>query len=122
MKSLLIKIGCTDIAEIEKQINEKIKDLTGVVSIKMTSNGQHSMAVVLYDGGDSGITPAKVKIVDFSINDTIEAQKKIDEALKDLTVVSVEPTCVIDMNRLIIVYKEKTTEEGGGNVSDPDSP
>lgn len=103
MKSILIHIGRADIVEAEKQINEQIKDLKGFVSLKVTSNGQNDIAVVLYDG-ESTISKPAVKIVEFSITDTKEAQKKIDAALEGLDVVSVEPTCIVDMNRLVIVY------------------
>nr|DAW43551.1 MAG TPA: hypothetical protein [Caudoviricetes sp.] len=110
MKSLLIHIGRADIVEAEKQINEQIKDLKGFVSLKVTSNGQNDMAVVLYDG-ESKISKPTVKIVEFSITDAKEAQKKIDAALEGLDVVSVEPTCIVDMNRLVIVYDAGTADK-----------
>lgn len=114
MKSLLIHIGRADIVEAEKQINEQIKDLKGFVSLKVTSNGQNDMAVVLYDG-KSEVSKPTVKIVEFSITDAKEAQKKIDAALEGLDVISVEPTCIVDMNRLVIVYDagavDKVTED-----------
>lgn len=109
MKSLLIHIGRADIVEAEKQINEQIKDLEGFVSLKVTSNGQNDMAIVLYDG-ESEISKPAVKIVEFSITDGKEAKNKIDAALEGLDVVSVEPTCIVDMNRLIIVYDAGTTD------------
>jgi hypothetical protein len=108
MKSLLIHIGRADIVEAEKKINEQIKDLEGFVSLKVTSNGQSDMAVVLYDG-ESEITTPAVKIVQFSINDAVEAQKTIDAALDGLDVISVEPTCVVDMDRLLVVYDAGTS-------------
>ena len=109
MKSLLINIGRADIAEVEKHINEQIKDLTGFASLKITSNGQNDMAVVLYDGESKIKTPA-VKIVQFSINDAEEAQKTIDKAIEGLKVISVEPTCVVDMNRLLVIYDAGTED------------
>lgn len=110
MKSLLIHIGRADIVEAERQINEQIKDLKGFVSLKVTSNGQNDMAVVLYDG-KSEVSKPTVKIVEFSITDAKEAQKKIDAALKGLNVISVEPTCIVDMNRLVIVYDAGTSDK-----------
>lgn len=114
MKSLLIHIGHADIVEAEKQINEQIKDLKGFVSLKVTSNGQNDMAVVLY-GGESTISKPAVKIVEFSITDAKEAQKKIDAALEGLKVVSVEPTCIVDMNRLVIVYDAGTSDKSSAS-------
>lgn len=52
-----------------------------------------------------------------------EAQKAIDAALEDLDVVSVEPTVVIDMNRLVIVYdggEEDTTGGDGDDTTEED--
>lgn len=114
MKSLLINIGHADIVETEKQINEQIKDLKGFVSIKVTTNGQNDMAVVLYDG-ESTISKPTVKIVEFSITDAKEAQKKIDTALEGLKVVSVEPTCIVYMNRLVIVYDAGTSDKSSAS-------
>lgn len=108
MKSLLIHIGRADIVEVEKKINEQIKDLKGFVSMKLTSNGQNDMAVVLYDGESEIKTPA-VKIIQFSITDAVEAQKTIDTAIEGLDVISIEPTCIVDTNRLIVVYDAGTT-------------
>lgn len=110
MKSLLIHIGRADIVEAERQINEQIKDLEGFVSLKITSNGQNDMAVVFYDG-ESEISKPAVKIVEFPITDTKEAQKKIDATLEDLDIVSIEPTCVVSMNRLVIVYDADTSSK-----------
>lgn len=120
MKSLIINIGRADISEIEKQVNEKLATVEKFSSIKLTSNGHNNIAVVLYDDAKSTITKPQVKLVQFSINDTEEAAKTIDAAIADLEVISIEPTAVIDMDRLLVVYDAKdskssstTTEDGG---------
>lgn len=109
MKSLVINIGRADVTEIEKQVNEKLKTVEKFSSIKMTATSSNTVAVVLYDDSTSTVTKPQVKIVPFSINDTKEAAKVIDKALEGLKVVSVEPTTIIDDNRLIVVYDDKTT-------------
>lgn len=107
MKSLIINIGRADISEIEKQVNAKLATVEKFSSIKLTFNGHNNIAVVLYDDAKSTITKPQVKLVQFSINDAVEAAKTIDAALEGLDVVSVEPTAIIDMDRLLIVYDAK---------------
>lgn len=109
MKSLIINIGRSDISEIEKQVNAKLATVEKFSSIKLTFNGHNNIAVVLYDDAKSTITKPQVKLVQFSINDAVEAAKTIDAALEGLDVVSVEPTAIIDMDRLLIVYDAKDT-------------
>jgi hypothetical protein len=109
MKSLIINIGRADISEIEKQVNAKLATVEKFSSIKLTFNGHNNIAVVLYDDAKSTITKPQVKLVQFSINDAVEAAKTIDAALEGLDVVSVEPTAIIDMDRLLVVYDAKGT-------------
>ena len=109
MKSLIINIGRADISEIEKQVNAKLATVEKFSSIKLAFNGHNNIAVVLYDDAKSTITKPQVKLVQFSINDAVEAAKTIDAALEGLDVVSVEPTAIIDMDRLLIVYDAKDT-------------
>lgn len=109
MKSLIINIGRADISEIEKQVNAKLATVEKFSSIKLTFNGHNNIAVVLYDDAKSTITKPQVKLVQFSINDTVEAAKTIDAALEGLDVISVEPTAIIDMDRLLVVYDAKGT-------------
>lgn len=109
MKSLIINIGRADITEIEKQVNAKLATVEKFSSIKLTFNGCNNIAVVLYDDAKSTITKPQVKLVQFSINDTVEAAKTIDAALEGLDVISVEPTAIIDMDRLLVVYDAKDT-------------
>ena len=111
MKSLIINIGRADISEIEKQVNAKLATVEKFSSIKLTFNGHNNIAVVLYDDAKSTITKPQVKLVQFSINDAVEAAKTIDAALEGLDVVSVEPTAIIDMDRLLIVYDAKDTDD-----------
>lgn len=110
MKSLIINIGRADISEIEKQVNAKLATVEKFSSIKLTFNGHNNIAVVLYDDANSTVTKPQVKLVQFSINDTVEAAKTIDAALEGLDVISVEPTAIIDMDRLLIVYDAKDTD------------
>lgn len=110
MKSLIINIGRADISEIEKQVNAKLATVEKFSSIKLTFNGHNNIAVVLYDDAKSTITKPQVKLVQFSINDAVEAAKTIDAALEGLDVVSVEPTAIIDMDRLLIVYDAKDSK------------
>lgn len=109
MKSLIINIGRADISEIEKQVNAKLATVEKFSSIKLTFNGHNNIAVVLYDDAKSTITKPQVKLVQFSINDAVEAAKTIDAALEGLDVISVEPTAIIDMDRLLVVYDAKGT-------------
>lgn len=119
MKSLIINIGRADISEIEKQVNAKLATVEKFSSIKLTFNGHNNIAVVLYDDAKSTITKPQVKLVQFSINDAVEAAKTIDAALEGLDVVSVEPTAIIDMDRLLIVYDAKDT---GDQKKENDNP
>ena len=119
MKSLIINIGRADISEIEKQVNAKLATVEKFSSIKLTFNGHNNIAVVLYDDAKSTITKPQVKLVQFSINDAVEAAKTIDAALEGLDVVSVEPRAIIDMDRLLIVYDAKDT---GDQKKENDNP
>lgn len=118
MKSLIINIGRADIAEIEKQVNAKLDTVEKFSSIKLTFNGHNNIAVVLYDDAKSTITKPQVKLVQFSINDTVEAAKTIDAALEGLDVISVEPTAIIDMDRLLVVYDAKDTASSDDTSGD----
>lgn len=118
MKSLIINIGRADISEIEKQVNEKLATVEKFSSIKLTFNGHNNIAVVLYDDAKSTITKPQVKLVQFSINDAVEAAKTIDAALEGLDVVSVEPTAIIDTDRLLIVYDAKATASSDDTSGD----
>lgn len=118
MKSLIINIGRADISEIEKQVNAKLATVEKFSSIKLTFNGHNNIAVVLYDDAKSTITKPQVKLVQFSINDAVEAAKTIDDALEGLDVVSVEPTTIIDMDRLLIVYDAKDTASSDDTSGD----
>lgn len=118
MKSLIINIGRADITEIEKQVNAKLATVEKFSSIKLTFNGHNNIAVVLYDDAKSTITKPQVKLVQFSINDTVEAAKTIDAALEGLDVISVEPTAIIDMDRLLIVYDAKATASSDDTSGD----
>lgn len=118
MKSLIINIGRADISEIEKQVNAKLATVEKFSSIKLTFNGHNNIAVVLYDDAKSTITKPQVKLVQFSINDAVEAAKTIDAALEGLDVVSVEPTAIIDMDRLLIVYDAKDTASSDDTSGD----
>lgn len=118
MKSLIINIGRADIAEIEKQVNAKLATVEKFSSIKLTFNGHNNIAVVLYDDAKSTITKPQVKLVQFSINDTVEAAKTIDAALEGLDVISVEPTAIIDMDRLLVVYDAKDTASSDDTSGD----
>lgn len=118
MKSLIINIGRADISEIEKQVNAKLATVEKFSSIKLTFNGHNNIAVVLYDDAKSTITKPQVKLVQFSINDAVEAAKTIDAALEGLDVVSVEPTAIIDMDRLLIVYDAKSTASSDDTSGD----
>ena len=100
MKRLIINIGRADISEIEKQVNAKLATVKKFSSIKLT----------------------QVKLVQFSINDAVEAAKTIDAALEGLDVVSVEPTAIIDMDRLLIVYDAKDTASSNDQKKENDNP
>ena len=111
MKSLVLNISKRDVEFVEKSINEKLEQIKGFVSLKVTSNGNNTIAVILYgDEAEAAISNARVKIVEFPITN-------IDKALETLVVASVDPICTIDMNRVVIVYdadKSAQNDSEGG--------
>ena len=118
MKSLVLNISKRDVEFVEKSINEKLEQIKGFVSLKVTSNGNNTIAVILYgDEGEAVVSNARVKIVEFPITNIEEAQNMIDKALETLVVASVDPICTIDMNRVVIIYdadqSDQNDSEGG---------
>lgn len=123
MKSILINIGHGDITEVEKDINEQIKDLKNFVSIKTTFNGQNTMAMVFYEGEESKIKKPAVKIIEFPVTPVLKEtwEKEIDSKLEELKNIDIESACIVDMNHLIVVYdanKATKVDPAGPSGSD----
>ena len=118
MKSILINIGHGDITEVEKTINEQIKDLKNFVSIKTTFNGQNTMAMVFYEGEESKITMPAVKIIEFPVTPVLKEtwEKEVDSKLEELKGIDIDSTCIVDMNHLIVVYDASKTTKVDTNV------
>ena len=116
--SLVLNISKRDVEFVEKSINEKLEQIKGFVSLKVTSNGNNTIAVILYgDEDEAVVSNARVKIVEFPITNIEEAQNMIDKALETLVITSVEPICTIDMNRVVIIYdadKSAQNDSEGG--------
>lgn len=125
MKSILINIGHADVTETEKTINEQIKDLKNFVSIKTTFNGQNTMAMVFYEGEESKITKPAVKIIEFPVTPVLKEtwEKEVDSKLEELKGIDIDSTCIVDMNRLIVVYDagKATKVDPGSSDSEDDS-
>ena len=118
MKSLVLNISRRDVEFVEKSKKKKLEQIKGFVSLKVTSNGNNTIAVILYgDEAEAAISNARVKIVEFPITNIEEAQNMIDKALETLVVASVDPICTIDMNRVVIIYdadqSDQSDSEGG---------
>ncbi len=129
MKSILINIGHGDITEVEKTINEQIKDLKNFVSIKTTFNGQNTMAMVFYESEESKITKPAVKIIEFPVTPVLKEtwEKEVDSKLEELKGIDIDSTCIVDMNHLIVVYDASKTTKVDTNVppeetDDPGTP
>lgn len=105
MKCKVVKIGFADVKEAEVRLNEELKKIEHFVSLKIVNNGHHSSAVIFYDteGAGESITP-QAKIVEFSITDTLEAQKVIDNAIEGLDIINIDVATPIDGNRMVILY------------------
>lgn len=159
MYTTVINIGVTD--EAEALLNEELKKIEGYTGHVVTNNGFNSQLIVfgsteeeepedeedLEDEEEEGeddpepepepepviITP-QAKLLYVPLDQT-EAQKVIDEALKDLTLVAANPITAIDSNRLLIIYNSTPEEpedpedddedgeddpQGGGGSGDPE--
>ena len=101
--SKVIKIGFADAKKAEKQLNEILKDVENFVGYKIVNNGHHS-SVIIFSGDENNSIIPQVKIVEYSVTDTAEAEKVINEALKDIEPISLDVATPIDGNRLIILY------------------
>lgn len=113
IESTVIKVGFADVKEAEKKLNEELKKLENLfIGYRVVNNGQHSSVVIFYDKDSSSeaLIP-QVKIVEYSVTDTKEAKRVIDEALKGIEPISLDVATPIDGNRLIILYDATPTDE-----------
>lgn len=101
--SKVIKMGFADPKEAEKQLNEILKNVENFVGYKIVNNGHHS-SVIIFSGDENNSIIPQVKIVEYSVTDTAEAEKVINEALKDIEPISLDVATPLDGNRLIILY------------------
>ena len=118
--SKVINIGFADAKDAEKKLNEVLKTVKDFIGYNIVNNGHHSSVIVFMDADNTEaekIIP-QVKIVPYSITDPTEAEKAINEALKDIDPVRLDVATPIDGNRLIILYdgtQGEDDEQSGGN-------
>ena len=101
--SKVIKMGFADTKTAEKQLNEILKDVENFVSYKIINNGHHS-SIIIFSGDENNSVIPQVKIVEYSVTNTAEAEKIINEALKDIEPISMDVVTPADGNRLVILY------------------
>lgn len=101
--SKVIKMGFADAKAAEKQLNEILKNVQNFVSYKIVNNGHHS-SVIIFSGNENKSVIPQVKIVEYSVTDTAEAEKTINEVLKDIEPISMDVVTPADGNRLVILY------------------
>jgi len=113
--SKVIKMGFADTKAAEKQLNEILKDVENFVGYKIVNNGHHS-SIIIFSGDENKSVIPQVKIVEYSVTDAAEAEKAINEALKDIEPISMDVVTPADGNRLVILY------DVGENNSDDEEP
>jgi hypothetical protein len=103
--SKVIKIGFADAKDAEKKLNEVLKNVENFIGYNIVNNGHHSSVIIFMNPDAEGdkITP-QVKIVPYSITNPEEAEKTINEVLKDIDPVRLDVATPIDGNRLVILY------------------
>ena len=101
--SKVIKMGFADTKAAEKQLNEVLKEVKNFVGYKIVNNGHHS-SVIIFSGDENNSIIPQVKIVEYSVTNTAEAEKAINEALKDIEPISMDIATPADGNRLVILY------------------
>lgn len=103
--SKVIKIGFADAKDAEKKLNEILKTVENFIGYNIVNNGHHSSVIIFMNPDAEGdkITP-QVKIVPYSITNPEEAEKTINEVLKDIDPVRLDVATPIDGNRLVILY------------------
>ncbi len=99
----VIKVGFADAKAAEKMLNEALKEVKNFVGYKIVNNGHHS-SVIIFSGDENNSIIPQVKIVEYSVTNTTEAEKAINEALKDIEPISLDIATPLDGNRLIILY------------------
>jgi hypothetical protein len=126
MVTKVINIPYADSSEAEKQVNDILKNVTNFSGIKIVNNGCNSMLMVFMndhaddqevtdndnenqdatedEGESTGEVIPQVKIVEFSLTETSETEKIVNEALKDIEPITMDVITPFDGNRLIIVY------------------
>lgn len=104
MTSRVIKMGFADAKVAEKKLNEELKKVKGFVNYQIINNGHHSMVIIFCDEETNSIETPSVKIIEVSITNPEEAEKTINEALKDIEPISLDIATPTDGNRLIVLY------------------
>ena len=108
--SKVLKIGFADAKAAEKVLNEALKEVKNFVGYKIVNNGHHS-SVIIFSGDENKSVIPQVKIVEYSVTDTAEAEKAINKALEDIEPISLDVVTPADGNRLIILYDIGDKEE-----------
>lgn len=119
--SKVIKIGFADAKDAEKKLNEVLKTVENFIGYNIVNNGHHSSVIIFMDAdaaSDNKIIP-QVKIIPYSITNPEEAEKTINEVLKDIDPIRLDVATPIDGNRLIILY-DGTSEEDGNTTGGDD--
>jgi hypothetical protein len=103
--SKIINIGFADAKDAEKKLNEVLKTVENFIGYNIVNNGHNSSVIIFMstDAEGNKVTP-QVKIIPYSVTNPEEAEKVINEALKDIEPIKLDVATPIDGNRLIILY------------------
>jgi methyl coenzyme M reductase subunit D len=103
--SKVINIGFADAKDAEKKLNEILKNIENFIGYNIVNNGYHSSVIIFMstDAEGNKVTP-QVKIIPYSVTNPEEAEKTINEVLKDIDPVRLDVATPIDGNRLVILY------------------
>jgi hypothetical protein len=124
----VINIGVADIVEAEAALNEELKKVEGYTSHTVAFNGTNDTLIVFgatSDGDNDGDEPAtttyvQAKIIGLPL-DKLEAAEVIEEAIKDLTLVSTaNAITAISYNRLLVLHE--VTEEVSADDDEEQEP
>lgn len=103
--SKMYPINFADPKEAENQLNAILAKVEKFIGYNIVNNG-HNSSIIIFTDAESEADEVKpqVKIVSYSITNTEEAEKAINEALKDIKPIRLDVATPIDGNRLIILY------------------
>lgn len=111
MKTQIVKVGFADVKDAEAKLNDVLKKVVNFVGYQIVNNGQNSAVVIFTDENlDNDPIIPQVKIVEVGLDDE-DAEKILDEALKDIDPIRFDIATPIDGDRLIILYDATPADE-----------